>query len=263
MLYGFDNLQSGSSRVLFWQSKPRAAVATCVNGIFWGTHPPPHPKNTMYWTAQGHSKSWLWQVLVENKDLLKNCTFRASSPLLASYHGAIIANPLFASLTTVRWMERTSFVLWLSFLLPPDWGNRALSSATLSWFQWMKHRFGLYSAFLLCWWQLFYTQWQLRDSSCFFVKFKNLLCTFTSTTDSNVRRIPYVYWFADMPLSLRETNNGRRSYQYYVLRGNWIVLRRRGRRRGYVLSYYGCSDQMNETEFCSRITEWAYIDVLR
>ena len=40
MLYGFDNLQSGSSRVLFWQSKPRAAVATCVNGIFWGTCPP-------------------------------------------------------------------------------------------------------------------------------------------------------------------------------------------------------------------------------
>ena len=123
----------------------------------------------------GHSKSWLWQVLVENVHLLKKCTFMASSPLLASSHGAIIANPLFAPLTTVRWMGRTSFVPRLSFLLPPDWGNRALLSAKFSWFQWMKHRFGLDSASLLCWWQLFYTQGQLRDSSCFFDKFKNLL----------------------------------------------------------------------------------------
>ena len=30
----------GSSRVLIWQSKPRAAVATCVDGIFWATCPP-------------------------------------------------------------------------------------------------------------------------------------------------------------------------------------------------------------------------------
>ena len=39
---------------------------------------------------------------VENDHLLKKCTFRASSPLLASSHGAIIASPLFAPLTTVR-----------------------------------------------------------------------------------------------------------------------------------------------------------------
>ena len=133
--------------------------------------------NTAIWfqPRPGRSKSCLWQVLAENKDLHEKCTFRASSPLLPSSRGAIIANPLFAQLTTVRWMGRTSFVLQLLFLLPPDWGNRALLSATFLWFQWMKHRFGLDSASLLCWWQLFYTQGQLRDSSCFFDKFKNLL----------------------------------------------------------------------------------------